>query len=499
MTDADRIARAKKDGVSAVRRPEPRTFFDDEDFQDHLTALLVSDVKALADCAHLLTADDFKPLRGMKWGRPRWTCAELALEHYSKHHEPIGKLLKASGLEYVDRIQLGDRAKQEIVDYSAYLAKLKVTGPDSIVEKVVRYKQERLRAQALHELVEAQAAGELTDEKWMRITQRVMAGAPELTRPVSAAEIWDASYTEPRWLLNPMLPAASLTMLTARPKSGKTWLALQAAIAVARGAEFLGRRPKLTGRALYLALEDSPRRIHERLHILARGAGPAELAGLEFLHAAGDPASAMPRLLEAGKATKRAYRLVVIDPWLAAAKARKSHDDIVRGEYAELQPLRRAAADYDAAILVVHHTRKAAGDIRDTALGTTGVAAAVDALWSLRADPDGDPDVRLLAVTGRDVIDASMRLAFTPAAGGFCVLDEGPESGAGPREREILEALREAKSGLPPAKLVERLGWDRNLIYQKLHNMRRSGKIIRRMQDGMPRYFHPAAGRGKKP
>ena len=84
------------------------SFFSDELFQDALTALLCRDTKALHDCAALLDPNDFKPVKGMRWGRPRWIIAERALEHYQKHHEPIGTLLGADVLEYANGLNLGE-------------------------------------------------------------------------------------------------------------------------------------------------------------------------------------------------------------------------------------------------------------------------------------------------------------------------------------------------------------------------------------------------------
>jgi RecA-family ATPase len=62
----------------------------------------------------------------------------------------------------------------------------------------------------------------------------------------------------------PGLLPVGLVMLAGRPKQGKSWLALQMAVAVGTGGKLLGQDVP-EGKTLYLALEDSARRIKSRL------------------------------------------------------------------------------------------------------------------------------------------------------------------------------------------------------------------------------------------
>jgi hypothetical protein len=154
---------------------ETHTFFDDEDFQDSLASLLCKDPLTLRECASLLTGDDFQPVRGMRNGRPRWIIAGRALEHFHKHHEPIGRLLIADLTDYAHQIGMGDAQFIELRDYAAKLAILRLTAPSAIVSKVVRFKRERLKATALTEMTTLQSTGMLTDEKWREISRKALA------------------------------------------------------------------------------------------------------------------------------------------------------------------------------------------------------------------------------------------------------------------------------------------------------------------------------------
>jgi RecA-family ATPase len=72
---------------------------------------------------------------------------------------------------------------------------------------------------------------------------------------------------EPSWLLPGLLPAQGLTVLAGRPKVGKYWLALDIALSLAAGREVLGLRPPAEAPTLYIALEDNPRRLKNRLEM----------------------------------------------------------------------------------------------------------------------------------------------------------------------------------------------------------------------------------------
>jgi len=79
----------------------------------------------------------------------------------------------------------------------------------------------------------------------------------------TAAEILRAEFPEPKWIVPGLLPSG-LVSFGGRPKIGKSWKSLQVAVAVGTGGKFLGREVA-GGKVLYLALEDSPRRIQDRL------------------------------------------------------------------------------------------------------------------------------------------------------------------------------------------------------------------------------------------
>ncbi len=140
---------------------------------DKLVALLVHDHKTLVACSGLLEADDFKPVRGVPNGRSRWLVAERALEHFERHQEPLGKLMRADVLGYAASLNMAAASLLELRAYVKELSAMPLGAPEAVTEKVVRFKTQRLQADAIDELSELKASGQLTIEKWDEISAKV--------------------------------------------------------------------------------------------------------------------------------------------------------------------------------------------------------------------------------------------------------------------------------------------------------------------------------------
>src|SRR5262245_31009919 len=87
-----------------------------------------------------------------------------------------------------------------------------------------------------------------------------------------------ATVFEPVNFVVPGFVIEGLTLFAGKPKAGKSWLMLHAAIAVARGGFTLGDVHCNEGDVLYCALEDNKRRLHGRLKkLLGHQAAPTRL------------------------------------------------------------------------------------------------------------------------------------------------------------------------------------------------------------------------------
>ena len=92
------------------------------------------------------------------------------------------------------------------------------------------------------------------------------------------------------------------------------------------------------------------------------------------------------------------------------------------------------------AVVVVHHTRKAASeDFLDAVSGTQGLAGAADAVIVLRRTR-GSADAEL-HITGRDVIEATYAMRFDSESGNWELLDGPAEVHALPDTRRRIAEL----------------------------------------------------------
>jgi len=110
----------------------------------------------------------------------------------------------------------------------------------------------------------------------------VKAKPPVHLSMMTADELLTKGWPEPVWLVPGLLPVG-LTILGGKPKVGKSWLALQLAQAIATGGMFLGIRV-VQALVLYLALEDSPRRLSSRMKLQSWPVGKGRC---DFVHVGG--------------------------------------------------------------------------------------------------------------------------------------------------------------------------------------------------------------------
>ena len=149
-----------------------------------------------------------------------------------------------------------------------------------------------------------------------------------------------------------------LTLLAARPKIGKTWMALEIAVAIPTGGTCLGDTQCEKGGVLFLALEDNPRRMQRRLTKLL-GAHKADWPHVATFHD-------WPRADQGGVEALREWlaehpntRLVVIDVLQRFRKLVMGGKQTYEADYEAVAELQRVASDFPGlAILVVHHLRK---------------------------------------------------------------------------------------------------------------------------------------------
>lgn len=280
------------------------------------------------------------------------------------------------------------------------------------------------------------------------------------------------------WAVEGLLPPG-VTVIAGRPKSGKSWLALNLAAGVATGSMVLGDVDVAEGDVLVLALEDTPRRVQARLRRIMQG---------HPLPSAFHVATRWRRLdgggledLREWLAAHPAARLVVVDTlgfiWPDAAG-----DTAYRRDYSVILALKEIADDYGVSLVGVHHQRKSgAADFIDTIAGSVGLTGAADALIVL--DRRRNSEHGVLRVVGRDVEGYEQPVVFDTETGSWATTgpDQGPVEARAlvPLESQILHLLSETDDSLTPARIATLLTANPNTVRGLLSRLKDQGKIRR--------------------
>jgi len=292
----------------------------------------------------------------------------------------------------------------------------------------------------------------------------------------TAAELLEMEFPEPKWAVPDLIPEG-VTLLCGKPKAGKSWLALDVAVAVASGGTALQKIGVEKGRVLYLALEDSQRRLKERLTYVLGGKDPPP--DLHF-H------TRWQRLGEGGQVALQKWleehldtQLVIIDTLAKVRDKAKKPSISYEEDYKAIEGLKDLAERNGLAIMVVHHLRKAeADDPLDTVSGTTGLTGAADTIAILSRIRGADHAE--LTVTGRDVEEKTLALEWDRSSKKWAILGDAEYSfGRTPERQQIIDLLMKAGRPMVTSEIAKALGKAESAVSNLLKKLIEGGLIRR--------------------
>lgn len=237
-------------------------------------------------------------------------------------------------------------------------------------------------------------------------------GEPVPPTPLYAPHLICMSDVEPAdisWLWPDRIPLGRLTLLVGRPGDGKSFLTTYLAASVSRGRNWIDGSACPRGSVVLCSAEDAPadtiapRLIahdadRKRVHLLA-GVKSREDDGkeVERVFTLAD----LPALRETLEQLSDC-KLIVVDPIgsYLGGRADAHRDNEVR---AVLAPVCHLAAQYEAAVVVVAHTRKAvAANADDMAMGSRAFTGLARSVLHLMIDPDDPTKRRRLLLPGKN-------------------------------------------------------------------------------------------------
>ena len=192
-------------------------------------------------------------------------------------------------------------------------------------------------------------------------------------------------------------------ILGGAPKVGKSWLALDLCIRVAKG-EPLWDLPTRKGTTLYLALEDSIDDLQDRAYMLTDDI-PHEA---HFAVTAEKLNSGLCDQIVSFVTEHPDTVLVVIDTF-QVVRSRSSRAGYA-GEYAEIRKLKELADRFGMTILLVHHLRKQGdSDPLNRISGSSALTGATDGVYVLTQKDRNGNDADLICA-GRRIRKREMQL-----------------------------------------------------------------------------------------
>ena len=286
---------------------------------------------------------------------------------------------------------------------------------------------------------------------------------------------------ERRWLIEGLWADQAVGIVGGEPKCCKSFLALDIAVAVASGTPCLRRFPTVRhGPVLLFAAEDALHIVRTRLE------GIAQAAEVSFEQLAIHVITAPTVRIDLETDRKRLRdtvgeirpRLLVLDPFVRLHRI----DENMASEVAPLLAyLREIQRRYEAAVLLVHHSRKGGHARAGQALrGSSELHAWGDSNLYLRRQ-QGDRLVLSIehrAAAGAPALD--LELAVDGQAVALTVLDSAPAlelNRLKPVDR-VLEVLAEAPTSLSRRALREACRMRASTVGETLADLLNSGRII---------------------
>jgi hypothetical protein len=358
-----------------------------------------------------------------------------------KHVVQVCESLQAAGLEY-------------------YLADL---GPLPDKGDVVEW----IRAGGTAEQLRAMAA---PSPKTKRQIERA-----EERRIISARDLLAKSFEPLRWAIPEMIPEG-LTIFAGGPKTGKSWMAMHMAIAIASGGRIFGQIPVERGEVLYLALEDSYRRLQDRLLKCLQGeAAPDGLYLVTYWDLLGE---GFTEALDEWLGVHPDCRLVIVDIFEHVRPKNKKDKPEYQEDTAVMKSLQEMPREHRVAMVLIHHTRKTPSlDSVDTVHGSQGITGGVDTVLVLQRRRDQKNAI--LHVVSRECDTVSKAMEWDGVLCCWKLLGDANMNKLSAEREEIRCLLQHAKTDLGPTEIAGALGMNPGAVRYLLGQMVSDGQITR--------------------
>lgn len=258
---------------------------------------------------------------------------------------------------------------------------------------------------------------------------------------IDGETLMDLKLPPTKFCVETLLPQG-MCILGGASKIGKSWWVLDLCIRIAKGEPMWDLKTN-KGTTLYLCLEDTLRRVQNRLLCITDEVPPNAF----FATSAGTLSDGLCEQVREFVKEHPDTVFVAIDTFQIVRN--NNIDTSYANDYDEIRQMKQLADDLNICLLLVHHLRKQGdNDPFNKLTGTTGIVGAVDTAFVLDKSKRNANSATLYC-TGRDVEDRQLELQFSKKEFVWKMLRDSMENREMllPKEMELLiDFMKEQKS-----------------------------------------------------
>lgn len=231
---------------------------------------------------------------------------------------------------------------------------------------------------------------------------------------------------QPPWLVYGLAYSGGVTLLSGPPKKGKSTLLAQLALARQTGDSFLDRQTRV-GPTLLLS-EEGGYPVVYRWHRARDLIVMQRHVAIQHYQSVPPGASMLDWVMgEVKEWCEAESRPMVIVDTLAVWAGIEDENDASQATKA-VAAWTNLAETTNAAVVLVHHTRKSGGTGGEAIRGSSAILATVGISVELRTVAEGSDD-RSLAIEGRVILPEMVRLAYDRETATYSIGEAGPDLG----------------------------------------------------------------------
>jgi len=300
------------------------------------------------------------------------------------------------------------------------------------------------------------------------IQRQVLSSSSKTIQLITLKDLLAEPEEKIDWTVEGLFSKGGLSLIVAKPKTGKSTLARQLALAVSKGESFLGRETE-KGLVIYLALEE--RREDVKSHFRSMGAQEEENLNLKIF-AGMAPSDALEQVRSIAEREKPL--LIVVDTLarLTRIKDLNDYSQVITG----LQPLLAISREVKSHVCLLHHSKKGESKGIDSALGSIGIVGTVDTILEMNRS-EKYRTISSIQRSGEDLeetvlsFDKETRISSLGGNKEQCEIDRLGES--------ILEFLSQQEEAIPEKMIDESIEGTRSYYKKALKKLREERKITR--------------------